>query len=108
MKILTKHTTWDNFIILYLDLRITNMLELFTKYQEALTLPIGFVIVAISANQLARLFQQIHLPLISGLIVMGILAGPYLLNLIPIAAPFQLNILMMSFGLYCLDRGDYI
>ena len=106
LKILTKHTTWDNFIILYLDLRITNMLELFTKYQEALTLPIGFVIVAISANQLARLFQQIHLPLISGLIVMGILAGPYLLNLIPIAAPFQLKYINdVSLGFIAFAAG---
>ena len=82
------------------------MLELFTKYQEVFTLPIGFVIVAISANQLARLFQQIHLPLITGLIVVGILTGPYLLNLIPIAAPFQLKYINdISLGFIAFAAG---
>jgi Trk K+ transport system NAD-binding subunit/Kef-type K+ transport system membrane component KefB len=82
------------------------MLELFTKYQEVFTLPIGFIIVAISANQLARLFQQIHLPLITGLIVMGILTGPYLLNLIPISAPFHLKYINdISLGFIAFAAG---
>ncbi|MCK4663157.1 MAG: cation:proton antiporter [Bacteroidales bacterium] len=41
-----------------------------------------FVIISISANQFAKLFQKIHFPLITGLLIMGIICGPYLLNLI--------------------------
>jgi len=51
----------------------------------------GFFVVAISANQIARAFQRIRLPLITGLIFTGIVAGPYIIGLIPIAAKTNLN-----------------
>ena len=51
----------------------------------------GFLIIAISSNQIAKTFQRIRLPLITGLIFTGIVAGPYLIGLIPIAAKSQLN-----------------
>jgi Trk K+ transport system NAD-binding subunit/Kef-type K+ transport system membrane component KefB len=43
---------------------------------------LGFLIVAISANQIAKQFQRIKLPLITGLLVIGALSGPFFLNLI--------------------------
>ncbi len=51
----------------------------------------GFAIVAIAANQIAGFFQKIKLPLITGLLIIGIVAGPFLLKLIPLEAAQQLN-----------------
>ena len=42
----------------------------------------AFLIVAVAANQIARLFLLIRLPLITGLLVIGIIAGPDILGLI--------------------------
>lgn len=41
------------------------------------------VIVSISSTTIARRFQKINLPLITGLIFTGIICGPYLLGLVP-------------------------
>ncbi|MBV6646208.1 MAG: cation:proton antiporter [Cyclobacteriaceae bacterium] len=59
------------------------MIDLLLSYKELIALVLGFLIIAISANQIAKAFQKIHLPLITGLIFTGIIAGPYLLGLIP-------------------------
>lgn len=56
-----------------------------------LALIAGFAIVAVSANRIAKEFQKIKLPLITGLIFTGILAGPYIIGLIPIEAKGKLN-----------------
>jgi Trk K+ transport system NAD-binding subunit/Kef-type K+ transport system membrane component KefB len=42
----------------------------------------AFLIVAVAANQISRVFQRIRLPLITGLLVIGIIAGPDILGLI--------------------------
>ncbi len=52
---------------------------------------LAFVIIAISSNQIATLFQRINLPLITGLIFTGILVGPFVLGLIPEEAPRDLT-----------------
>lgn len=52
---------------------------------------LGFGIIAISSNQIAKYIQRIKLPLISGLMVVGVIAGPYVLNLIPVEAKIQLK-----------------
>ncbi len=44
---------------------------------------IGFMIVAIASNQIAKVFQRIKFPLITGFIITGILAGSSFLNFIP-------------------------
>jgi len=44
----------------------------------------GFLIISVASNQLARYFLKIKLPLITGLLMVGILAGPYLLGLISV------------------------
>ena len=51
----------------------------------------GFGIVAIGANQIARQFQKIKLPLITGLLVIGILSGPFFIGLIPKVSRESLN-----------------
>jgi len=54
---------------------------------------IGFLIVAIAANQIARVFQKIRFPLITGFIITGIIAGSSLLNFITPKALENLNFL---------------
>lgn len=49
---------------------------------EFIALLAGFAIVAVASGQLSKLFQWIHLPLISGMILIGIISGPYMVNLI--------------------------
>jgi Trk K+ transport system NAD-binding subunit/Kef-type K+ transport system membrane component KefB len=44
---------------------------------------VGFAIVAVASSHISKLFQRIHLPIITGLLFIGILSGPYLINLIP-------------------------
>ncbi len=43
----------------------------------------GFLIVAIASTRIARLFLRIKLPLITGLLFMGVISGPFFINLIP-------------------------
>lgn len=59
--------------------------------KELLLLIIGFFVVAVSANQIAKTFQRIRLPLITGLIFTGIITGPYIVGLIPLSAKTSLN-----------------
>jgi len=65
--------------------------ESFLENRELLVILFGFLVIAISSNRIAHVFQKIHLPLITGMIFTGILCGPYLLNLIPLAAKTQLH-----------------
>lgn len=58
---------------------------------EVLLLVAGFVIIAVAANQIAGVFQKINLPIITGLLVVGIVTGPYGLDLIPKASAQKLN-----------------
>ncbi len=53
----------------------------------------GFLIVAIASNQIAKVFQKIKFPLITGFIITGIIAGSSLLNFIPPEAIKKLNFL---------------
>lgn len=46
----------------------------------------GFVIVAIGANQVAKQFQRARLPIITGLLIIGMISGPFILGLIPVAS----------------------
>ncbi|MCK4561479.1 MAG: cation:proton antiporter, partial [Flavobacteriaceae bacterium] len=54
---------------------------------------IGFLIVAIAANQIAKVFQKVKFPLITGFIITGIIAGSSFLNFIPPNAVKNLNFL---------------
>lgn len=54
---------------------------------------IGFAIVAIAGHQIAKAFQKIKFPLITGLIITGIIAGSSILNFIPSNTLPKLNFL---------------
>jgi len=53
------------------------------NYLQILIYLAGFIIIAVASNQISRLFLKARLPLVTGLLVMGIIAGPYVLDLIP-------------------------
>jgi len=61
--------------------------------QSILIFLVGFVIVSIAANEISKIFQKIKFPLITGLIITGIIAGSSVLNFIPIEAVNKLNFL---------------
>ena len=61
------------------------------QYINPLIAILGFAIVAIAAAQLAGYFRKIKLPIITGLLISGILTGPFVLNLIPDSSIFHLN-----------------
>ena len=50
---------------------------------ETLLLLGGFAIVAVAANQIAGFFQKLRLPFITGLLVIGLFAGPFIFKLLP-------------------------
>ncbi|WP_196892996.1 cation:proton antiporter domain-containing protein [Aureivirga marina] len=54
---------------------------------------IGFLIIAISANQISKYFQKIKFPIITGLIISGIIAGSSMLNFITTTTVNRLNFL---------------
>ncbi|MEO9872271.1 cation:proton antiporter domain-containing protein [Ekhidna sp.] len=66
-------------------------MDLITDNKELIALVAGFFVIAIAANQIAKAFQRIRLPLITGLIFTGLIAGPYIIGLIPISAKTNLN-----------------
>lgn len=57
-----------------------------TDYLQTFYLLAGFIIVAVAANQIAKVFQKIRLPLITGLLSIGIISGPFILGLVPKAS----------------------
>ena len=44
---------------------------------------VAFGIIVTASNHLAKIFQKIKLPLITGFIIIGVLTGPYLLKMLP-------------------------
>ena len=57
------------------------------------TFLVGFLLVAIASNEIAKVFQKIKFPLITGLIITGIIAGSSVLNFITPNALEKLNFL---------------
>ncbi len=53
-----------------------------TNYTTLLMYLAGFLIVAAASHQLARYFVWLHLPRITGLLLIGIISGPYILGLL--------------------------
>lgn len=51
----------------------------------------GFAIVAVAANQIAGFFQKVRLPFITGLLVIGLFAGPFIFKLLPKGAGHSLQ-----------------
>ncbi len=67
------------------------MITLLSTYKELIVVLAGFLIIALASNQIARSFQKIRLPLITGLIFTGIISGPHLIGLIPASAKENLQ-----------------
>lgn len=53
------------------------------NYLEIILFIAGFLVVAIAANRISIYFPKVKLPVITGLLLIGIISGPYILNLIP-------------------------
>ena len=62
-------------------------------YYKLVKLLIGFLIVAIASYQIAKVFQKIKFPLITGLIITGIISGTSLLNFIKLETLQDLHFL---------------
>ncbi|UCG27865.1 MAG: cation:proton antiporter [Bacteroidales bacterium] len=62
-----------------------------TEYWKIIIAVTGFLIILVAARQIAGLFQKIKLPLVTGMLFMGILCGPYLLDLIPFDSSSRLS-----------------
>jgi len=72
-----------------------------------ITFLVGFLIVAIAANEIAKVFQKIKFPLITGLIITGIIAGSSVLNFIPPQALDDLNFLNeMALSIIAFSAGS--
>ncbi|MBU2915621.1 monovalent cation:proton antiporter family protein [Reichenbachiella agariperforans] len=61
------------------------------SYQQLIILGLGFAVICIAASRIAPVFQKVNLPIITGFLATGVLAGPYLLGLIPKESTQQLN-----------------
>ena len=71
------------------------------------TILIGFGIVAIASFQVAKIFQKIKFPLITGLIITGIIAGSSVLNFITTEAIQHLNFLNeISLAIIAFSAGS--
>jgi len=60
-------------------------------WNNIIILLVGFAIVATASGTIAQMFQKIKLPLITGFLVVGIIAGPYVAGLIPKSAVHDLH-----------------
>ena len=63
------------------------------EYKILITYLVGFFIVAVAAEKISKFFQKIHFPIITGLIITGILAGSSFLNFITVKEVVKLNFL---------------
>lgn len=60
-------------------------------YQNLLSVTGGFIVIALASKQIGQFFLRAHLPLISGFLFAGIIAGPFILGLIPHGATENLR-----------------
>ncbi len=61
---------------------------------ETLQVIFGFLVIMVASDRISHFFPKIKLPLITGLLITGIVTGPYILNLIPLSA--QENLLFIN------------
>lgn len=50
---------------------------------ELISLLFAFIIIAVASEKLSLLVKKIHLPLITGFLLVGIISGPFLLDMLP-------------------------
>lgn len=71
----------------------------------------GFLIVTVAASRLSKYFVKVKLPVITGLLVIGIIAGPFILKLIPKESISQLgfiNDISLSFIAFAAGAELYL
>ncbi|PCH71161.1 MAG: potassium transporter TrkA [Bacteroidales bacterium] len=81
------------------------------NYLEIVIFIVGFLVVAIAANRISIYFPKIKLPIITGLLFIGILSGPYVLNLIPKSAIpklYFINEISLSFIAFAAGAELYL
>ncbi len=61
------------------------------EYWEIISLVAGLIIILVASQQLSLLFKKIHLPIVTGLLVIGIITGPQILGLISAETPGKLK-----------------
>lgn len=61
------------------------------RYLEIIILLSGFGIISVAASKIALTFQKYKLPIITGFLFTGIVCGPFVLKLIPMASIHDLN-----------------
>ena len=87
------------------------LFEIIKDNYDILVYLMGFGIVSVASNQISKLFRTIHLPLITGLIFIGILSGPYIINLIPensIKRLYFINDIALSFIAFAAGAELYL
>lgn len=80
-------------------------------YLDILLFLSGFLIVAVAASKLSKYFIKVKLPTITGLLVIGIISGPFVLKLIPKEALSELgfiNDLSLSFIAFAAGAELYL
>jgi Kef-type K+ transport system membrane component KefB len=50
-----------------------------------------FAILVVASSEIAKIFQKVKLPLITGFILIGVIVGPYVLDMLPAEAIPKLN-----------------
>jgi Trk K+ transport system NAD-binding subunit/Kef-type K+ transport system membrane component KefB len=61
------------------------------SYQSIFIFSAGFAIIALASKQIGQFFVKVRLPLISGFLFAGIVAGPFILGMIPAEATARLR-----------------
>lgn len=92
------------------ELRL-NCIHPMGEYVETIIYLASFLMISIAAKGVAGYFQKFHLPLITGMIITGIIAGPSVLKLIPENASeklFFVNDFALSFIAFAAAGELYI
>ena len=82
-----------------MSLIINSKLPIFTQFKKTilssdsnlLLLLASFTLIAIAANRISKEFQKIGLPIITGILIIGIIAGPFVLQMFPKNAHVKLD-----------------
>jgi Trk K+ transport system NAD-binding subunit/Kef-type K+ transport system membrane component KefB len=75
--------------------------------QETLFLTISFLLIAIAAKKIGQWFSAVGLPYITGYLLAGVIAGPFVLNLLPSNAATDLRFIdEISLGIIAFVAGS--
>jgi Trk K+ transport system NAD-binding subunit/Kef-type K+ transport system membrane component KefB len=78
---------------------------------ETLILLVAFVIIAVASSQISKLFTKLHLPIITGILFVGIIAGPFILKMVPTGIHLKLgfiNDLSLAFIAFAAGSELYL